>query len=241
MSTNGNIDDAELSRFARLAREWWDPDGALATLHHLNPLRLDYIERHAGLAGRRVIDVGCGGGLLAEAMARRGARVTGIDAGEEAIGAARIHADTHHVPIDYRTVTAEALAGEQPGAYDVVTCMELLEHVPEPASTVEACARLARPGGSVFFSTINRTPKAYLLSVVGAEYVLGLLPRGTHDYAKFIRPAELDAWLRAAGLTLRELTGVAYNPFTRRCRLIRDVAVNYMGWAQARDETDGEP
>lgn len=235
MSGAGNLDREELSRFARLARDWWDPDGALRTLHDINPLRLDYIDARAHLAGKRVLDVGCGGGILAEAMARRGARVTGIDPGEEAIGAARAHAEGSGLAVDYRVLTAEALAAEQPAAYDVVTCMELLEHVPDPASAVRACAELARPGAHVFFATLNRTPKAYALAVLGAEYLLGLLPRGTHDYARFIRPSELDAWGRAAGLELCELRGVAYNPVTRRCRLIDDVAVNYMAWARAGD------
>lgn len=237
MSAAGNVDRGELSRFAQLAGEWWDPDGALRTLHDINPVRLEYIERRAEeLAGKRVLDVGCGGGILAEAMARRGARVTGIDPGEEAIGAARLHAEGSGLALEYRAVTAEALAAETPGAYDVITCMELLEHVPDPASTVRACAALVRPGGHVFFATLNRTPKAYVLAVLGAEYVLGLLPRGTHDYARFVRPSELAAWARAAGLRLRDLSGVAYDPFARRCRPTRSVAVNYMAWARGGDD-----
>ncbi len=238
MSAPHNLDRQELSRFARLARDWWDPDGPLRTLHAINPLRLDYIDRRVRLAGKRVLDVGCGGGILSEAMARRGATVTGIDPGEEAVGAARVHAEGGALSVNYRALTAEALAAEHPGAYDVVTCMELLEHVPDPASTVRACAELVRPHGHVFFATLNRTPKAYVLAVLGAEYLLGLLPRGTHDYAKFIRPSELEAWSRAAGLRVHELCGVAYNPLTRRCRLSDDVTVNYMAWARAGNDAD---
>jgi len=223
-----NIDPRELDKFEALAAHWWDPDGALRTLHDINPVRLAFVERAGELNGRRVLDVGCGGGILAEAMAGRGARVTGIDPGAAAIAAARRHARASGVAVDYRESTAEAHAGEAAGSYDVVTCMELLEHVAEPAATVAASARLVRPGGAVFFATINRTPRAYLLAVLAAEYVLGLLPRGTHDYDHFIRPSELDVWARAAGLELRELAGLAYNPVLRRARESADVGVNYM-------------
>ena len=225
-----NADPAELAKFGTLAHHWWDPDSTMfGPLHKLNPLRLAWIDRVAGgLAGRSVLDVGCGGGILSEAMAARGAKVLGIDLGEKALGVAKLHRLESGASVDYRLVAAEALAAESPGAWDVVTCMELLEHVPDPASTVAACARLARPGGTVVFSTINRNAKSYLLAVIGAEYVLQLLPRGTHDYAKFITPAELAAHARRAELAPLEITGIAYNPLTRLFRLGPDTGVNYM-------------
>ena len=225
-----NADPAELAKFGTLAHHWWDPDSTMfGPLHKLNPLRLAWIDRVAGgLAGRSVLDVGCGGGILSEAMAARGAKVLGIDLGEKALGVAKLHRLESGASVDYRLVAAEALAAESPGAWDVVTCMELLEHVPDPASTVAACARLARPGGTVVFSTINRNAKSYLLAVIGAEYVLQLLPRGTHDYAKFITPAELATHARRAELAPLEITGIAYNPLTRLFRLGPDTGVNYM-------------
>lgn len=223
-----NADPEELRKFEKLAAQWWDTGGEMKPLHQINPLRLRYVEDRAGLAGKRVLDVGCGGGILSESMARAGAKVTGIDLAEEALAAARRHAGETGQPVEYRNVPAEALAREQPGAYDVVTCMEMLEHVPDPAAVVQACAELARPGGQLFFSTINRTPKAYLLAIVGAEHLLRLVPQGTHDYAKFIRPSELDEWLRAAGLELCEITGLHYDPFLGLHRLGGSVDVNYL-------------
>lgn len=234
-ATTSNADPAEVAKFDALASRWWDPQGQFRTLHEINPLRLDFIDERARLVDKAVIDVGCGGGLLAEAMAGRGARVTGIDLAESSLTVARLHLLESGRQVDYRRIGAEALAAEQPGSADVVTCMELLEHVPDPASLVAACARLARPGGHVFFSTLNRTPKSYLFAIVGAEYVLRLLPQGTHDYARFIRPSELGRWLRAAGLELRELTGLSYNPLTRRHVLGRDVDVNYLAHAVKRE------
>lgn len=231
-----NLDPEELERFERLAARWWDPRGDFRPLHEINPVRLGFIDERAGLGGREALDVGCGGGLLAEAMQRRGARVTGIDAGAAAIEVARRHARESGARVDYRRTTAERLAEEAPARFDVVTCLELLEHVPDPAALVAACAALARPGGHVFFSTINRTPKAWLLAVVGAERVLGLLPRGTHDYARFLRPSELDRAARAAGLALRETTGMRYAPFTGRCRLGAPPDVNYLAWYRRPDE-----
>ena len=225
-----NLDQDEVGRFERLAARWWDPKGDFRPLHDVNPVRLDFIDERAGLAGRDVLDVGCGGGLLAEAMHRRGARVTGIDAGEAAVRVAARHARAHGAAVTYEHTTAEPLATRSPTSFDVVTCLELLEHVPDPASLVAACATLARPGGHVFFSTLSRTPKAWLFAVVGAEQVLGLLPRGTHDYARFLRPAELDRAARAADLELGETTGLRYDPFTGRCRLGARPDVNYLAW-----------
>lgn len=225
-----NIDPREIEKFDAQASRWWDPGGAFKPLHDINPLRLDYIQRHAGLAGAAVLDVGCGGGLLAEGMAKCGAHVTGIDMSESALTVARIHLMESGLHVDYVHATAEAMAERSPGAFDVVTCMELLEHVPDPESTVRACAALTKPGGHVFFSTINRNLKSYLFAVVGAEYLLNLLPRGTHEYAKFIRPAELHTWCRRAALTLRDLTGMHFNPLTRNYSLGSAVDVNYLAW-----------
>jgi 2-polyprenyl-6-hydroxyphenyl methylase/3-demethylubiquinone-9 3-methyltransferase len=219
-----NVDPAELEKFSSLAHRWWDPEGEFRPLHDINPLRLEWIAGHAELAGATVLDVGCGGGILAEAMAQRGARVTGIDLSEKALRVAELHLHESRLDIRYEKSAVEDYAGE----FDVVTCMELLEHVPQPASMVAACARLVRPGGRVFFSTINRNPKAYLFAVVGAEYVLGLLPRGTHDYMRFIKPSELLRWSRAAGLRIEDMTGMTYNPVTRRYRLGSDCDVNYL-------------
>jgi len=223
-----NVDQAEIGKFDDLAHRWWDPAGEFKPLHDINPLRLEWIDRHAQLAGKEVLDVGCGGGVLAEAMARRGARVTGIDLSEKALRVAQLHLLQSKLKILYQKTTTEELAALQPGAFDVVTCMELLEHVPQPESMVAACARLARPGGHVFFSTINRNPKAYLFAVIGAEYVLGLLPKGTHDYQRFIKPSELAHWSRDSGLQPDELVGMTYNPVTRSYRLGRDCDVNYL-------------
>ena len=223
-----NIDPEEVAKFDQSASRWWDPNSEYKPLHDINPLRLDYIDQRAPLAGKRVVDVGCGGGILAESMAARGAQVTGIDMAGAALAVAKLHILESGVTVDYRQTTAEQLAESEPAAFDVITCMELLEHVPDPASLIAACAQLAKPGGQVFFSTLNRNPKSYLLAVGAAEYLLKMLPKGTHDYAKFIRPAELARWARAAGLELRNLTGMSYNPVTRHYSLGDDVSVNYL-------------
>lgn len=229
MNPGSNVDPLEVEKFDRLASRWWDPHSEFKPLHEINPLRLDYIDRHAGLAGRRVLDVGCGGGILSESMAARGAEVTGIDLGAAPLEVARLHLLESGLHVDYRQVPVEELAAEMPGRFDVVTCMEMLEHVPDPASVVQACAQLVRPGGRVFLSTINRNPKSYLFAIVGAEYLLRMLPRGTHDYARFIRPSELGRWLRAAELDISHMTGLTYNPLTGAYRLDpRDLDVNYM-------------
>ncbi|MFC1684521.1 bifunctional 2-polyprenyl-6-hydroxyphenol methylase/3-demethylubiquinol 3-O-methyltransferase UbiG [Pseudomonadota bacterium] len=225
-----NVDQAEVRKFEELAHRWWDPQSEFKPLHEINPLRLDFIDQTAQLAGKCVLDVGCGGGILAEGMAQKGATVTGIDMGEAPLQVARLHLlETEaDFQIDYKRIPVEQLADEQPDSFDVVTCMEMLEHVPDPASVIEACTRLAKPGGHVFFSTLNRNPKSYLLAIIGAEYVLNLLPRGTHDFARFIRPSELDTWTRAAGLTTDAITGMVYNPLTRKYRLDGNVDVNYL-------------
>ena len=228
-SFQSNVDAEELRKFGDLAARWWDPDGPCAPLHAINPLRLGWIEQQAGgLAGRRVADVGCGGGILSEAMARRGAAVVGIDLAGDALGAARMHAQEGSLDVEYREMSAEQLAADEPGTFDVVTCMEMLEHVPDPNAIVHACADLVRPGGTVVLSTINRNPRAWLFAIVGAEYLLGLLPRGTHEYARLIRPAELAAWTREAGLDMLATRGLTYSPLTRRYRLCDDIGVNYM-------------
>jgi 2-polyprenyl-6-hydroxyphenyl methylase/3-demethylubiquinone-9 3-methyltransferase len=223
-----NVDQAELRKFSDLAARWWDPQGPMRPLHDINPVRLQWIERIAPLAGQRVLDVGCGGGVLAEAMARQGAAVTGIDLAGKPLRVAQLHALESGAQVEYREASAEALAAERPASFDVVTCMEMLEHVPDPASVVAACATLAKPGGTVFFSTINRNAKSFALAIVGAEYVLNLLPRGTHEYAKFIRPSELIAHARAAGLELTDMTGMQYNPFSKTTTLGPDTDVNYL-------------
>ncbi|HZY20478.1 MAG TPA: bifunctional 2-polyprenyl-6-hydroxyphenol methylase/3-demethylubiquinol 3-O-methyltransferase UbiG [Ramlibacter sp.] len=228
-----NADPAELAKFSELAHRWWDTESEFRPLHQINPLRLGWIESMVPLAGKRVLDVGCGGGILADSMARRGAQVLGIDLATKALRVAQLHALEAGTPgIAYREVSVEALAAEQPGQYDVVTCMEMLEHVPDPASVVRACSALAKPGGWVFFSTIHRNPKSFLFAIVGAEYVLNLLPRGTHEYLKFIRPAELAAYSREAGLDWAATRGLSYNPLSRRYRLSDDTSVNY--WVATR-------
>jgi 2-polyprenyl-6-hydroxyphenyl methylase/3-demethylubiquinone-9 3-methyltransferase len=224
-----NADPQELAKFGDLAHKWWDPDGEFRPLHQINPLRLDWIDAQARLSGQKVVDVGCGGGILAESMARRGANVLGVDLSVKPLRVAQLHAMEAGLDnLAYREVAVEALAQEAPGSFDVVTCMEMLEHVPDPASVVQACAALVRPGGWVFFSTINRNAKAFLLAIVGAEHVLGLLPKGTHEYARFIRPSELTRFGRDAGLEAREFKGLEYNPITRRYWLSNDTSVNYL-------------
>ena len=231
--TAPNADPAELAKFSALASRWWDPSSEFKPLHEINPLRLDYIDRLAGLTGKRVLDVGCGGGILAESMARRGASVLGIDLADKALQVAALHqreseAGGGALDLEYRLIDTEGLAAASPASFDCVTCLEMLEHVPEPAGVVAACARLVKPGGWVFFSTINRNPKAFLFAIVGAEYLLNLLPRGTHEYRRFIPPAELAAMARAAGLVIMDTAGLAYNPLDKSYRLNRDVSVNYL-------------
>jgi 2-polyprenyl-6-hydroxyphenyl methylase / 3-demethylubiquinone-9 3-methyltransferase len=224
-----NADPSELAKFSELAHRWWDPDSEFRPLHQINPLRLDWIQSLVPLAGKDVLDVGCGGGILSDAMARKGARVLGIDLADKALKVAQLHALEAGTPnVEYRKVAVEKLAAGQPGSFDVVTCMEMLEHVPEPGSVVRACASLVKPGGWVFFSTLNRNPKSFLLAVVGAEYVLNLLPRGTHEYLKFIKPSELAQWCRGAGLAWEQVRGMHYNPLTRRYSLGGDAGVNYL-------------
>ena len=224
-----NVDQAELTKFSSLAHRWWDVDGEFGPLHAINPLRLDWIDGIAPLNRQRVLDVGCGGGILADAMARKGADVLGIDLAEKSLKVAQLHAlEAGTSQITYRLVAAEALAAEMPDHFDVVTCMEMLEHVPDPASAVQACARLAKPGGWVFFSTINRNPKSFLMAILGAEYVLNLVPRGTHEYARLLRPSELARFCRDAGLDMQQSCGLQYNPISGRYRLSTDTSVNYM-------------
>lgn len=223
-----NADPQELAKFGELAHRWWDPNSEFKPLHEINPLRLDWVDSTVQLAGKTVLDVGCGGGLLSEGMAARGAHVTGIDLSEKPLGVARLHLHESGLKVDYRLIAVEALAAEQPGSFDVVTCLEMLEHVPDPASVIKACAQLVKPGGHVFFSTLNRNPKSYLFAIIGAEYILNLLPRGTHEYAKFIRPAELIRYCREAGLVLDELKGMSYNPLNKRYTLGTDTSVNYL-------------
>ena len=229
MNSNLNADPAELAKFSALAHRWWDPTGDFKPLHDINPLRLDYIARRSGgLEGKHALDVGCGGGILAEAAAIAGAKVIGIDLSDKALAVARLHQLESGVAVDYRLSSAESMAAEQPRSFDIVTCMELLEHVPDPASTIAACATLVKPGGLVVFSTINRNPKAYLFAVIGGEYLLRLLPRGTHDYARFIKPSELVGFARRAALEADDLIGMTYNPLTRTYRLEADTSINYI-------------
>lgn len=224
-----NVDPQEISKFEELASRWWDRNSEFKPLHEINPLRANFIDQHSPVAGKTLIDVGCGGGILAEAMAQRGATVTGIDMGEAPLNVARIHQLESGVELEYRQATAEQMAVELPASFDVVCCLEMLEHVPDPAAVIQACAELCRPGGDLYFSTINRSPKSYAFAIVGAEYLLKLLPRGTHDYNKFIKPSELAGWIRDAGLELQQMTGLCYNPITQNYWLEqRDVSVNYM-------------
>ena len=229
MNKTLNVDPQEIAKFEALASRWWDRSGEFRPLHEINPLRANFIDEHSPVSGQRLVDVGCGGGILAEAMAQRGATVTGIDMGEAPLSVARLHQQESGVAVDYHHCTAEELAQREAGAFDIVCCLEMLEHVPDPGSVIAACADLARPGGSLYFSTINRNPKAFVFAIVGAEHILQLLPAGTHDYAKFIKPSELAAWIRDAGLSVAGMTGLTYNPLTRVYRLNpKDVSVNYM-------------
>jgi 2-polyprenyl-6-hydroxyphenyl methylase/3-demethylubiquinone-9 3-methyltransferase len=225
---NTNVDPAELEKFSELAHRWWDPESEFRPLHEINPLRLDYIDGIAALHGKNVLDVGCGGGILAEAMAARGAQVTGIDLADKPLKVAQLHLLESKLDVVYRNIAVEALAQEAPHSFDVVTCMEMLEHVPDPASAVRACADLLKPGGHAFFATLNRNPKSYLYAIIGAEYLLNLLPRGTHDYARFIKPSELSATCRSAGLEISGITGMTYNPFSKIYALEADSSVNYI-------------
>ncbi|GAB3379725.1 bifunctional 2-polyprenyl-6-hydroxyphenol methylase/3-demethylubiquinol 3-O-methyltransferase UbiG [Spongiibacter taiwanensis] len=229
MQQYSNVDPAEIAKFEELAHRWWDRESEFKPLHDINPLRVNYIDQRSPLAEKKVLDVGCGGGILSEAMAQRGAKVTGIDMGETPLSVARLHQLESGVKVDYFQATAEEMAEDQPGTYDVVTCLEMLEHVPNPASVIRACASLCKPGGDLYFSTINRNPKSFMFAIVGAEYVLQMLPKGTHEFSKFIRPAELAGWVREADLSLEHMTGMVYNPLTKRYKLTeRDVDVNYM-------------
>jgi 2-polyprenyl-6-hydroxyphenyl methylase/3-demethylubiquinone-9 3-methyltransferase len=229
-----NVDQAELNKFAALSAHWWDSEGELKTLHQINPLRLGFIKEKVSLAGKTVIDIGCGGGILTEAMAKESAIATGIDMNPSLIEVAKLHlleSPESNVVAEYKTVSAESYATTHPASYDIVTCLEMLEHVPDPAAIVRACAELLKPGGHVFFSTLNRNPKSYLFAIVGAEYLLKMLPKNTHDYEKFIRPSELSTWARAAGLVPTELKGISYNPFTKQFKLTADISINYLMYA----------
>ena len=228
ISDTHNVDPAELAKFDSLASRWWDTEGEFRPLHQINPLRLDWIRQYVELADRKVVDIGCGGGILAESLSSAGATVTGIDMAEAPLAVARLHQIESGVAVDYRRTTAEALATEEAGQYDIVTCLEMLEHVPDPSQVIRSCAELLKPGGDVFFSTINRNPKSFLFAIVGAEYVLRLLPRGTHEYEKFIRPSELEAWARDAGLSLKTSIGLHYNPLTKTYSLGPNLDVNYL-------------
>jgi 2-polyprenyl-6-hydroxyphenyl methylase/3-demethylubiquinone-9 3-methyltransferase len=237
-TSNRNFDPAELAKFAALAQSWWDPKGPSKPLHDLNPLRLQYVERAVALQGKRVVDVGCGGGILSEAMARAGALVLGIDLSQAVLDVAELHALEARVPAQYRTLAAEELALERPAEFDLVTCMEMLEHVPDPAASIQALASLVKPGGDVIVSTLNRNPLSFAVAIVGAEYIARALPRGTHEYLKFIRPSELARWGRSAGLELRDLTGLTYNPLTRSFRLSPNTDVNYLAHFKRNARTD---
>jgi len=229
MTQTINVDAAEIAKFEALASRWWDPTSEFRPLHDINPLRANWIDKLSPVSGTRLVDIGCGGGLLTEAMAWRGANVTGIDMGEAPLSVARIHQLESQLDIRYLQTTAETLASEEPESFEVVTCLEMLEHVPDPASVIQACADLAKPGANLYFSTINRNPKAFVFAIVGAEYVLNLLPKGTHEYGKFIKPSEMSRWIRAAGLLPQEMTGLTYNPLTKHYRLVtEDVSVNHM-------------
>ncbi|MDR3413574.1 MAG: bifunctional 2-polyprenyl-6-hydroxyphenol methylase/3-demethylubiquinol 3-O-methyltransferase UbiG [Formivibrio sp.] len=225
---NTNVDASEIAKFSALAHKWWDPESEFKPLHDINPARLNLIENHASLAGQQVLDIGCGGGILAEAMAAKGAHVTGIDLAEKSLKIAKLHLFESALTVDYQHIAAEKMADAKPESFDIVTCMEMLEHVPEPSSIINACAQLAKPGGWIFLSTLNRNPKSYLMAVLGAEYVLNLLPRGTHDYMRFVKPSELARMTRAAGLETIEVAGMHYNPFSRKVTLNQDARVNYL-------------
>ena len=227
-----NVSEDELAKFEALAHRWWDKESEFKALHDINPLRLNYIDGHVGLNGKKVLDVGCGGGILSESMTKRGAQVTGIDLGKTSLTVARIHAREQNLDIEYQAISAEDLAAQRPQQFDAVTCMEMLEHVPDPAAIVEACSRLVKPQGRVFFATINRNPKSFLFAIIGAEYVLNLLPKGTHEYEKMIRPSELDDWLRHARMRTVEIMGMSYNPLKKSYALSTDVSVNYITYAQ---------
>ncbi|GAB1261966.1 bifunctional 2-polyprenyl-6-hydroxyphenol methylase/3-demethylubiquinol 3-O-methyltransferase UbiG [Aurantivibrio plasticivorans] len=230
---SANVDYAEIAKFEALASRWWDPESEFKPLHAINPLRCNYIDRYSPVAEKKVLDVGCGGGLISEGLTHRGAVVTGIDMGEAPLQVAKLHALETGISIDYQQITAEDMAEKMPEQFDVVTCLEMLEHVPDPSAVVKACADLVKPGGHIYFSTINRNPKAYAFAILGAEYVLKLLPKGTHDYAKFIKPSELGIWMREAGLQLKHMTGLTFNPITSKYKLVeKDVSVNYMVHAQ---------
>jgi len=230
MLPDTNIDHSEVSKFNDLAHRWWDSNGDFKPLHDINPIRADFVERHAGLNGKRVLDIGCGGGVMSEEMHRRGAKVTGIDAGETVIQVAELHQAESGTAVEYRALSAEQLRSEGTEPFDVITCLELLEHVPDAQALVHTCAELVRPGGDVFFSTINRNAKSWLMAILGAEYVLGLLPKGTHDYRKLIRPSELAAWSRATGLEVRLIEGMSYNPFSGQAALGKSLDINYIAW-----------
>ena len=231
-----NVDPAELAKFESVADKWWDKSGEFKPLHEINPLRLDYINERSALAEKRILDVGCGGGILSEGLAQRGADVTGIDLAEANLVTARQHAEENDLKINYQNIAVENLAAEQPGSFDIVTCLEMLEHVPDPASVVQACATLVKPGGHIFFSTINRNPKSYLFAIVGAEYVLNLVPRGTHEYMRFIKPSELGLWARQANLRVNDVSGMSYNPLTNVATIGDDSGVNYFMHTQAAEE-----
>ena len=227
-TARNNVDQAEVAKFDALASRWWDPDGEFRPLHEINPLRLDWIRQHVPLSGANVVDIGCGGGILAESMAVAKATVTGIDMAEGALAVARLHLHESKAKVDYRQATAEELAADAAESFDVVTCLEMLEHVPDPAQVIQSCAKLVKPGGHVFFSTINRNPKSFAFAIVGAEYILKLLPAGTHEYEKFIRPSELESWARHAGLSLQDSIGMHYNPFMKEYSLGENLDVNYL-------------
>ncbi len=227
-ATNANVDENELAKFEALAYRWWDKESEFKPLHDINPLRLNFIDENAGLKGKKVLDIGCGGGILSESMVKRGAQVKGIDLGEAPLAVAKIHAKEQNLNIEYQAISAETLATQEPASFDIITCMEMLEHVPNPAAIVEACAKLAKSDGHIFFSTINRNPKSFLFAIIGAEYILSLLPKGTHEFEKLIRPSELDRWIRHASMHTYEIIGMTYNPFNKSYKLSADTSVNYI-------------